>query len=176
MWKYALPLIILVVLIGFFVRGLNMDPRVVPSPLINKPAPEFSMATLKDPAITLSDKDLRGKVWLLNVWATWCVACRDEHETLVQFSRTKQVPIYGLDYKDERSDALQWLTRHGDPYVESIFDKHGAVALDWGVYGAPETFLVDKTGTIRYKFIGPLTPDAIAKEIMPRVKKLRGES
>lgn len=176
MWKYALPLVVLVVLIGFFVRGLSIDPREVPSPLINKPAPQFTMATLKDPAKTLSDKDLKGKVWLLNVWATWCVACREEHETLVQFARTNQVPIYGLDYKDDRNDALNWLKKEGDPYVMSIFDKRGTVAINWGVYGAPETFLVDKTGTIRYKYIGPLTPAAIAKEIMPRVLKLRGES
>ena len=170
-WFLA-PLAVFLVLAVMLGIGLNRDPREVPSPLIGKPAPNFSLARLDDPSKVLSPADLQGKVWILNVWASWCVACRDEHPLLVDFAKRGVVPIYGLNYKDQRDDGLTWLARMGNPYQASLFDQDGRVGIDFGVYGVPETFVIDKTGTIRMKHIGPLTPDVIAKEIEPLVKKL----
>lgn len=170
-WFLA-PLAVFLVLAVMLGIGLNRDPREVPSPLIGKPAPNFSLARLDDPSKVLSPADLQGKVWILNVWASWCVACRDEHPLLVDFAKRGVVPIYGLNYKDQRDDGLNWLARMGNPYQASLFDQDGRVGIDFGVYGVPETFVIDKTGTIRMKHIGPLTPDVIAKEIEPLVKKL----
>jgi len=152
--------------------GLNRDPREVPSPLIGKPAPSFSLTRLDDPQTSIALADLRGKVWMLNVWASWCVACRDEHPLLVAFSKKGLLPIYGLNYKDQRDDGSAWLMRMGNPYQASLFDNEGRVGIDFGVYGVPETFIIDKTGTIRMKHIGPLTPEVIATEIEPLLKKL----
>jgi len=152
--------------------GLNRDPREVPSPLIGKPAPSFSLTRLDDPQKSIALADLRGQVWMLNVWASWCVACRDEHPLLVAFSKKGLLPIYGLNYKDQRDDGSAWLMRMGNPYQASLFDNEGRVGIDFGVYGVPETFIIDKTGTIRMKHIGPLTPEVIATEIEPLLKKL----
>jgi cytochrome c biogenesis protein CcmG/thiol:disulfide interchange protein DsbE len=172
--RYLIPLIVFVVLVGFLAVGLNLKPREVPSPLIDKPAPAFSLARLDAPEQKLGLEDLKGKVWLLNVWASWCVACRQEHPVLVDLARQNVVPIYGLNYKDKRDDALAWLGRYGNPYIASLSDSEGLVGIDYGVYGVPETFVVDKTGTIRLKHIGPVTPEALRDTILPLVRKLNG--
>lgn len=172
MKRYLLPLIAFAVLVGFLAIGLRLKPSEIPSPFIGKPAPSFSLPTLAAPDKQLSVADLRGQVWLLNVWASWCVACRDEHALMVELSKTHAVPIYGLNYKDKRDDALGWLNQFGDPYVVSLSDTRGLVGIDYGVYGVPETFIIDKTGVIRHKLIGPVTPDLIREVILPMVKKL----
>lgn len=169
---FLIPLAAFVALAVILAIGLNRDPREVPSPLIDKPAPTFSLTRLDDPATTIALADLRGKVWMLNVWASWCVACRDEHPLLVEFSKKGLLPIYGLNYKDQRDDGRAWLARMGNPYQASLFDGEGRVGIDFGVYGVPETFIIDKTGTVRMKHIGPLTPEVIATEIEPLLKKL----
>ena len=174
MGKFLLPLGIFVVLVIFLGRGLSLDPREVPSPLIGKPAPAFSLAQLDNPAQMIGTEQLRGQVWILNVWASWCVACRDEHPVLVEFSKTGVVPIYGLNYKDKREPAMNWLQQLGNPYTASIFDETGRVGIDFGVYGVPETFVIDKQGVIRYKKTGPVTPETIQSTILPLVKKLQG--
>ncbi|HET7394819.1 MAG TPA: DsbE family thiol:disulfide interchange protein [Gammaproteobacteria bacterium] len=169
---YTLPILVLVALLALFSRGLFLNPRVVPSPLIGKAVPVFSLPRLDAPTQTFTQDEFKGKVALLNVWATWCVACRDEHEALVQFAKQNVIPIYGLDYKDERQSALDWLAKEGDPYTAVAFDATGDVAINWGVYGAPETFLLDKHGIIRHKYIGPLTQDIIQHDLLPRIQKL----
>ncbi len=174
MGKFLIPLGIFVVLVIFLGRGLSLDPREVPSPLIGKPAPAFSLAQLDNPAQMIGTEQLRGQVWILNVWASWCVACRDEHPVLVEFSKTGVVPIYGLNYKDKREPAMNWLQQLGNPYTASIFDETGRVGIDFGVYGVPETFVIDKQGVIRYKKTGPVTPETIQSTILPLVKKLQG--
>ena len=171
--RFILPLLVFVVLLMFLWVGLSLNPREVPSPLVGKPAPAFQLARLDDPAKTLADKDLRGQVWLLNVWASWCVSCREEHPLLVELSKAKVVPIIGLDYKDTNAQGKQWLTQNGNPYNVSVVDADGRVGIDWGVYGVPETFLVDKNGVIRYKQIGPLTVEALEKKILPMVRELQ---
>ena len=171
--RYLIPLAIFLVLAAFLFRGLSLDPKLVPSPLVGKPMPAFSLTRLKDPGATLGDSDLRGKVSLLNVWATWCVSCRAEHQVLVQFARTGKVDIYGLNYKDDRSKAQRWLQELGDPYVANAFDADGRVGIDWGVYGAPETFIIDRQGIIRHKHVGPLTEQILNDEIVPLIDKLQ---
>lgn len=170
--RFLLPLAGFAVLTGFLMKGLWMDPHEVPSPLIDKPAPAFRLTQVADPSRSVSRDEMLGKVWLLNVWASWCVSCRQEHPVLVEFSRTGVVPIYGLDYKDTRVEALKWLDEFGNPYQVSLFDPDGRVGIDYGVYGVPETYVIDKTGTIRYKQIGPITPDILHDTIVPLVKKL----
>ena len=171
--RYLVPLAIFALLVAFLYRGLSLDPKLVPSPLVGKPVPAFTLTRLDNPAVTISDADFKGKVTLLNVWATWCVSCRQEHETLVQLAKTGQVDIYGLNYKDNREEARRWLTRFGNPYVANAFDSDGRVGIDWGVYGAPETFIIDREGIIRHKHIGPLTTEIINDEILPLVAKLK---
>ncbi len=171
--RYLVPLAIFFILVAFLYRGLSLDPKRVPSPLVGKPMPEFSLPRLKDPAATLSDSDLKGKVSVLNIWATWCVSCRAEHEVLLQLANTGSVDIYGLNYKDERTKAQQWLQQLGDPYVANAFDADGRTGIDWGVYGAPETFIMDKQGMIRHKHIGPLTVDALNSTILPLIAELQ---
>ncbi len=173
MKRYLLPLAVFLVLVGFLAVGLNLNPREVPSPLIGKSAPAFRLPTLQAPEQTLAAQDLRGKVWLLNVWASWCVACRQEHPLLVELAKTGTVEMIGLNYKDKRDDALAWLARHGDPYRVSIADVEGLVGIDYGVYGVPETFVIDAAGVIRLKHIGPVTPDALQRTILPLVERLR---
>ena len=152
--------------------GLKRDPREVPSPLIDKPAPAFALTRLDDPAQTIRLADMSGKVWVLNVWASWCVACREEHPVLLDFARRGLVPVYGLNYKDQRADAGAWLARFGNPYRQSLFDGDGRVGIDFGVYGVPETFVIDRAGVIRMKHIGPLTPDVVAGKLVPLLERL----
>jgi len=173
--RYLLPLAIFLAMAALLFRGLNIDPHRVPSPLIGKAAPAFTLAKLKDPAGTLSDAKFKGQVSLFNVWATWCVACRAEHPVLMQLAQSGAVPIYGLNYKDKRPEALRWLQQFGDPYHANAFDADGRVGIDWGVYGTPETFVIDKQGVIRHKVIGPLTQDILQNEILPLVERLRAE-
>jgi cytochrome c biogenesis protein CcmG/thiol:disulfide interchange protein DsbE len=172
--RFVLPLLVFIVLLGFLWHGLSLNPREVPSPLIDKPAPSFQLARLDQPAKAVSEKDLRGQVWLLNVWASWCVSCMDEHPVLLDFSKRNVVPIYGLNYKDKRDAALAWLTQHGNPYAVSLSDPEGRVGIDYGVYGVPETYVIDKAGVIRYKRIGPVTQEVLAEKILPLVKELQG--
>ena len=172
MTRFLVPLGLFLVLAVFLAIGLNRDPREVPSPLIGKPAPAFKLAQLADPSKTFSPEDMKGKVWLLNVWASWCVSCRQEHPLLVEFAKRGIAPLVGLDYKDARADGLGWLRQFGDPYLLSAHDADGRVGIDYGVYGVPETYLIDKAGVIRYKHIGPVTEEALAKKIVPMVAEL----
>jgi cytochrome c biogenesis protein CcmG/thiol:disulfide interchange protein DsbE len=171
--KFAVPLAVFAALVGFFAVGLSRDPHEVPSPLIGKAAPAFRLEQLHEAGLSFTPEDMKGKVWLLNVWASWCVSCRVEHPLLVEMSRGNVVPIVGLNYKDKREDGVQWLERFGNPYVLSAHDVEGRVGIDYGVYGVPETFVIDKAGVIRYKQIGPVTPEALEKTILPLVRKLQ---
>jgi len=173
MTRFLVPLVIFIVMVAFLAVGLGLNPREVPSPLINKPAPAFQLPQLHQPGKTFSQQDMKGKVWLLNVWASWCVSCRQEHPVLMDLAKSNVVPIYGLNYKDPREDAIAWLKQLGDPYVLSIADRDGRVGIDFGVYGVPETFVIDKEGAIRYKQIGPVTPEALRDKILPLVKALQ---
>ena len=172
--RFILPLAVFALLVFFLWRGLRLDPHQVPSPLIDKPAPGFALTRLDDANTTIRRDDMLGKVWMLNVWASWCVACREEHPTLVAFSKTKAVPIIGLNYKDTRAEGLGWLSQFGNPYDASVFDQNGRVGIDFGVYGVPETFVIDKRGIIRFKHIGPLTPEVVQTRIQPLLKELNG--
>ena len=172
--RFILPLAVFALLVFFLWRGLRLDPHQVPSPLIDKPAPSFALTRLDDANTTIRRDDMLGKVWMLNVWASWCVACREEHPTLVAFSKTKAVPIIGLNYKDTRAEGLGWLSQFGNPYDASVFDQNGRVGIDFGVYGVPETFVIDKRGIIRFKHIGPLTPEVVQTRIQPLLKELNG--
>lgn len=172
MRKGLLPLLIFGVLVAFLAIGLTLKPREIPSPLIDKPVPEFSLPQLGAPEQSFAAEDMRGKVWMLNVWASWCVACRIEHPVLVDLAKRGDVLLYGLNYKDETDKAQQWLARFGNPYRESAVDAHGLVGIDLGVYGVPETFIIDKEGVIRYKQIGPVTDEALQETILPLMRKL----
>ena len=167
------PLVAFVVLAVFLGIGLQLKPREVPSPLIDKPAPAFNLAQLHEPGQSLASEDLRGRVWLLNVWASWCAACREEHPVLMNLAQQKLVPMIGLNYKDQRPDALGWLQRFGDPYERSVADRDGRVGIDYGVYGVPETFVIDKAGVIRYKQIGPVTEESLRTRILPLIRELQ---
>jgi cytochrome c biogenesis protein CcmG, thiol:disulfide interchange protein DsbE len=170
--KFGIPLVMFLALAAFFAVGLTRDPREVPSPFIGKPVPAFRLEQLHDEKAAFSPEEMKGKVWLLNVWASWCAACRIEHPLLVDMARQKLAPIVGLNYKDKRADGVQWLKKYGDPYVLSAYDIEGQVGIDFGVYGVPETFVIDKQGVIRYKHIGPITPEALEKKIKPLLKEL----
>lgn len=170
--KFLIPLGLFVVLVLFLAVGLGLDPREVPSPLVNKPAPAFKLAQLEQPELQFAPEELKGKVWLLNVWASWCVACRQEHPVLMDFARTKMIPIIGLDYKDQRKDAIGVLRRSGNPYDLTAFDGDGRVGIDYGVYGVPESYLIDKAGVIRYKHIGPIAAEDLQKKIIPLIQEL----
>ncbi len=172
MMRYLAPLAIFLAVVIFLWIGLGLNPRAVPSPLINRPAPVFDLPQLQATDRRISPAALRGQVWLLNVWASWCVSCRQEHPLLVDLAKTGVVPIYGLNYKDQREDALRWLQQWGDPYQLSIMDREGRTGIDYGVYGVPETYVIDKAGVIRYKQIGPLTPEILRDKILPLVRKL----
>jgi len=169
---FLIPLAAFLALAVVLAVGLKLDPREVPSPLIDKPAPKFALPRLDDAQKTIGLDDLRGKVWVLNVWASWCVACREEHPLLVEFAKKRVVPLYGLNYKDKREDATAWLARFGNPYEASLHDFDGRVGIDFGVYGVPETFVIDQNGVIRMKHIGPLTPQVLETKIAPLLKKL----
>jgi cytochrome c biogenesis protein CcmG/thiol:disulfide interchange protein DsbE len=172
MSRFVIPLVLFVGLVVFLAIGLRHDPHEIPSPLIDKPAPAFQLSQLKDPSRTFSAEQMKGKVWLLNVWASWCFSCREEHPYLLQYAESGAVPIYGLNSKDKREDALGWLAELGDPYVLSVSDLDGRVGIDYGVYGAPETYVIDRGGVIRFKYIGPITPDVWQAKILPLVKDL----
>ena len=172
MSRFAIPLAVFIVLVAFLAIGLGHDPRTVPSPLIDKPAPDFRLAQLQAPTKSFTPQDMRGQVWLLNVWASWCVSCREEHPLLVELARSGAVPVLGLNYKDKREDALAWLSEFGNPYLISTSDTDGRVGIDYGVYKVPETFLIDRNGVIRYKQIGPITAEVLQREILPLVKDL----
>jgi cytochrome c biogenesis protein CcmG/thiol:disulfide interchange protein DsbE len=173
MTRYLIPVVVFAIVVVFLAVGLNLDPRRVPSPLVGKPIPEFSLTRLKDSNLTFSQEDLSGKVSLLNVWATWCVSCRAEHQILLALAKSRKIDIYGLNYKDKRDDALRWLQVLGDPYVANAFDEKGRVGIDWGVYGTPESFLIDKQGVIRHKVIGPITVDILKDELLPLIEELQ---
>jgi len=173
MIRYLLPLVIFIALVLLFIFGLQNDPRRVPSPLIDKPVPVFELPLLHRPELTMRSEELRGEVTLINVWASWCVSCRYEHPLLVNLARTNDLKIYGLNYKDGRNEAIKWLKQLGNPYVESIFDQQGRVGIDFGVYGVPETFVVDQDGIIRYKHIGPISQEDLESIILPLVQQLK---
>ena len=170
--RFLWPLVGFIVLVVLLAVGLKLNPSEVPSPLVGKAAPAFTLPQLHAAEKTLSASDMRGKVWLLNVWASWCVSCRQEHPLLVDLAKQNILPIIGLDYKDQRPDALGWLQQHGDPYTLSIADADGRVGIDYGVYGVPETYVIDKAGVIRYKQIGPITPEVLSSKILPLVGEL----
>jgi len=172
MVRFSIPLVIFIVLAGFLYAGLSLKPREVPSPFINKSAPDFQLQKLDNMNELFSNKELLGKVWLLNVWASWCVACRQEHPLLVNMARNGTVPIYGLNYKDVPTQARRWLEEHGNPYALSIVDYEGKVGIDYGVYGVPETFIIDREGMIRHKVIGPLTRTELRKCVLPVIEVL----
>jgi cytochrome c biogenesis protein CcmG/thiol:disulfide interchange protein DsbE len=167
------PLGIFLVLVGFLAVGLKLDPREVPSPLVGKAAPPFDLPILHQPDKRFVPEDMRGKVWLLNVWASWCVSCREEHPVLVGLSKQGVLPILGLNYKDRGDDAQRWLKQFGDPYQLSVVDADGRIGIDYGVYGVPETYLIDTEGVIRYKQIGPVTPEVLEKKILPLALSLK---
>jgi cytochrome c biogenesis protein CcmG/thiol:disulfide interchange protein DsbE len=172
MKKAYIPLGIFAVLLVFLAIGLTRDPHEIPSPLIGKPAPVFTAPVLDKPGQTFSSKDMLGKVWLLNTWASWCVACREEHPILVEFSKSNPLPIIGLDYKDKDVEGLKWLARFGNPYQGAVTDQDGRIGIDFGVYGVPESFVIDKAGVIRYKQIGPFTEESIQNKLIPLIKEL----
>jgi cytochrome c biogenesis protein CcmG/thiol:disulfide interchange protein DsbE len=176
MLKYIIPLVIFIVMAVFLAVGLNLNPRDIPSPLIDKPAPAFSAPKLEAPSETLSQADMKGKVWLFNVWASWCVSCRSEHPILNQLAQQKAAVIVGLNYKDEPGAAKNWLTQLGNPYDVSIMDQEGRIGIDWGVYGVPETFVIDKKGVIRYKHTGPVTSQDVQAIFLPLIAKLQAEN
>ncbi|MFI4890411.1 MAG: DsbE family thiol:disulfide interchange protein [Steroidobacterales bacterium] len=175
MWKFLLPAAVFAVLVAFFIIGLNpkRDIHYLPSPLIGKPAPQFTLTDVLDPAHQVSNASLQGQVYVFNVWATWCAGCRQEHEALLSIAQQKVVPIIGLDWNDDRAKATLWLRQLGNPYSEVAYDNEGRVAIDWGVYGAPETFLVDGNGRIVFKHIAPLTMDVWQQEFLPRIAAAR---
>ena len=176
MKRWLWPLGLFLVLVVFLGVGLTLDPREVPSPLIGKAAPAFQLPQLHEPEKMFSQKDLAGKVWLLNVWASWCASCRDEHPVLVDLAKSGAVAVYGLNYKDKRPDGIAWLQRLGNPYVLSAYDAQGRIGIDYGVYGVPETYVIDKQGVIRYKQIGPVTPAVLKEKILPLVAKLNANA
>jgi cytochrome c biogenesis protein CcmG/thiol:disulfide interchange protein DsbE len=173
--KFLIPLLIFLVIAGFLAVGLVLDPKEVPSPLIGKPAPALSLPALDDPSRIITTEEFKGKTWMLNVWATWCVSCRAEHRVLVDMARHSDIPIVGLDYKDDAADAKRWLQQLGNPYVVTAFDEKGRIAIDWGVYGTPETYVIDKAGIIRFKQIGPINTEVLQDKILPLIKQLEEE-
>ncbi len=171
--RYLLPLIAVVVLIPIFILGLESDPSQLPSQYIGKPAPDFDLPTLRDPEKRVSTANLSGEVSLVNIWATWCAGCRAEHDFLMQLNRDQVIPIYAINWRDKRPDAKNWLAQLGDPYVASGFDEDGRVGIDWGVYGAPETFLVNAEGYVLFRYPGPLDSVVWDREFAPRIAELK---
>lgn len=173
--RFLIPLGVFLVMVIFLAIGLSLDPRNIPSPLIGKPTPTFNLPEVSDPSKTLTPESFRGRVVLLNVWASWCVSCRQEHPVLLDLAKRREVPLLGLNYKDQLAAARDWLSTFGNPYEASGFDQDGRVGIDLGVYGVPETFVIDKKGLIRMKHTGPVTPKALEKEILPLVMRLNQE-
>lgn len=170
--RYITPLLFFILLFLFFWSGLHNDPRKLPSTLINQAAPSFNLPTLYNSKIIFSKKDLLGHVSLLHVWATWCLTCQAEQPFLMDLARTQPIPIYSFDYKDDAVTAKKWLRDHGNPYQKIGFDADGSTSINWGVYGTPETFILDKNAVIRYKVIGELTPDVWQNTVLPLIKKI----
>jgi len=175
-WRFAgyIPLAVFFVMAVFLGIGLTKNPREVPSPLIGKPVPAFSLPPVQGRTLGLSSNDLKGQVALVNVFASWCVACREEHPILLDLQKKGVIPIHGLDYKDKPADAQAWLAELGDPYTRTGADISGQVGIEWGVYGVPETFVIDRNGVIAYKHIGPLTLQTLQDTILPLVRRLQG--
>jgi cytochrome c biogenesis protein CcmG/thiol:disulfide interchange protein DsbE len=173
MKRALLPLAIFLLLAGFLAFGLKLNPREVPSPLVGRLAPPFELPLLQQPEKRFSPADMRGKVWMLNVWASWCETCRDEHPLLVALAKQNLLPILGLNYKDKGEDAQRWLKQFGDPYQFSVVDADGRIGIDYGVYGVPETYLIDAEGMIRFKQIGALTPAVLEQKILPLARTLK---
>lgn len=173
MRRFLLPFAVFITLVLFLGIGLRLNPREIPSPFIDKAAPAFKLTQLHEPGKTISPQDMVGQVWLLNVWASWCVACRQEHPVLMDLARQGVVPIVGLNYKDSRENGAGWLRQFGNPYTVSGVDADGRVGIDYGVYGVPETFVIDKRGVIRMKHIGPVTPEVIVEKLLPLIKELQ---
>jgi cytochrome c biogenesis protein CcmG/thiol:disulfide interchange protein DsbE len=171
MWRYLIPVGLLAALVIFFFVGLGRDKETLPSPLIGKPAPQFSLPSVGGTAPAVSSSDFAGRPYVLNVWATWCVGCREEHQALLEIASRGEVPIVGLNWKDEMQLAQQWLQQLGNPYVATAFDEEGRVAIDWGVYGAPETFLIDASGKVIHKHVAPLTMAIWERDFLPLLKK-----
>jgi len=171
--RFALPLVVFVLMAGLLGYGLRLDPKKVPSPLIDKPAPAFSLSMLDSPSRQLSTEDMKGQVWVLNVWASWCISCRAEHVVITALANRNLVPVVGLNYKDEPVDAARWLEQFGNPYATSVMDQDGRVGIDWGVYGVPETFVIGADGMIKYKHIGPVTHESLEQTILPILKELQ---
>ena len=172
MKRYLVPLGIFVVLVIFLAIGLQRNPQEIPSPFIGKPAPAFTLTQLENANKNFSPQDMQGKVWLLNVWASWCAPCRAELPELLEFSKQGVAPLVGLNYTDVREDGNKWLSQFGNPYQLSVFDGDGRVGIDYGVYGVPETFIIDKQGVIRMKHVGPVTADVIKEKFLPLIKEL----
>ena len=170
---YLAPLLAFIALVLVLGIGLTLDPRKVPSPLIGKPVPEFSLPSVKGRTLGLASGDLKGEVSIVNVFASWCVACKEEHPVFMQMKREGLVPIHGINYKDRPEDAQKWLDEMGDPYTRTGADLNGRVAIDWGMYGVPETFLVDREGRIVFKQIGPVTPQLVREKLLPLIEQLR---
>ena len=169
------PFVVFVILAIFLYVGLGLNPHEVPSPLINKPAPAFTLPQLHDPSKTFSSQEMKGQVWLLNVWASWCVSCREEHPVLMSLARKNIVPVYGLDYKDKNADGEAWLRNGGNPYTLVATDADGRVGIDYGVYGVPETYVIDKQGIIRFKQIGAITHENLQTKILPLIAELQAK-
>lgn len=176
MFKYLVPLLLFIVMAVFLAIGLKLNPKDIPSPLIGKPAPAFSLPLLGKPEQPLGTADLQGKVWMLNVWASWCVSCRQEHPLLLELAKRKAAILIGLNYKDEAEAGLQWLQQLGNPYDASVMDSDGRIGIDYGVYGVPETFVIDKRGVIRYKHTGPVEPGDIEQVFLPLLQQLQQEA
>jgi cytochrome c biogenesis protein CcmG, thiol:disulfide interchange protein DsbE len=172
--RFILPAIAFSVVAAFMLVALTSgrDPKEIPSPLIGKPAPAFTLPVLAQTDQSWSPEKMRGQVWLLNVWASWCAPCLVEHPELLKLARAKTLPLIGFNYKDEPGAAVAWLDKHGNPYTTIVADRNGRAAFDYGVYGVPETFLIDRNGTIRYKHVGPLTVDVIANKLLPMAQAL----
>lgn len=165
--RFLLPATVFAALVGFFIAGLRLNPGEIQSPLLGKPAPAFSRESLRDARVRVGTSDFAGRPWLLNVWATWCAGCREEHQTLLEIARQDRLPLIGLNWRDDRATALRWLGQLGDPYAAVAFDPDGRTAIDWGVYGAPETFLIGPDGTVLRKHIGPISLAAWQREFLP---------
>ncbi|MCY7387580.1 MAG: DsbE family thiol:disulfide interchange protein [Burkholderiales bacterium] len=172
-WRYFLPLAIFFGLLWFLYAGLSLNPREIPSALINKPTPTFELTQLHKPDKKLGNADMKGKVWLLNVWGSWCVSCRYEHPFLNELAKAQVLPIIGLNWKDKPEDAKAWLVKFGDPYTASVSDLDGRTAIDFGVYGAPETFVIDEAGMIRYKHTGPIDATVLREKLLPVIRELK---
>lgn len=175
MMRFILPFIVFLIVAVFLFIGLGLKPREVPSPLVGRAAPAFTLPQLHEPSKQFSPQDMKGKVWLFNVWASWCTACENEHPVFMELSRQNLVPIYGMDYKDKREDGEAWLRKHGNPYALVVSDAEGRVGIDYGVYGVPETYVIDKQGVIQHKQIGAVTPEILNEKILPLVKELQAK-